>query len=81
MTAGRGPILGIDPGTAVLGYGVVMPGEPGRLARLVECGVIRTKARSSLPDRLLIIHEGLRELVERHRPAALAVDCWSTKKG
>ena len=74
MTAGRGPILGIDPGTAVLGYGVVMPGEPGRLARLVECGVIRTKARSSLPDRLLIIHEGLRELVERHRPAALAVE-------
>ncbi len=74
MTAGPGPILGIDPGTAVLGYGVVAPGEPGQRARLVECGVIRTRARSPLPDRLLVIHEGLRELVERHRPAALAVE-------
>lgn len=67
-------VLGIDPGTAVVGYGVVAADQPGRLARLVECGVIRTPARTPLPARLLAIHEGLTELFARHRPTALAVE-------
>lgn len=67
-------ILGIDPGTGVVGYGVLEAGGPGRLARLVECGVIRTNPRRPLPIRLLAIHEGLEELFQRHHPAALAVE-------
>lgn len=75
MTAAApGPILGIDPGTGVMGYGVIAAGEPGRIARLVECGVIRTNARHPLPNRLLTLYEGLTELFARHRPAALAVE-------
>jgi crossover junction endodeoxyribonuclease RuvC len=67
-------VLGIDPGTATVGYGVVGPGAPGRIGRLVECGVIRTQARTPLPMRLKIIHEGLAELLVRHAPTALAVE-------
>ena len=49
-------ILGIDPGTAVTGYGVV---RAGATPALVECGVIRTKADWPLPKRLRDIAEGV----------------------
>ena len=42
--------------------------------RLVECGVFRTRPRDPLPARLAQVHEGLRELIERHRPDVLAVE-------
>ena len=64
-------ILGIDPGTAVTGYGVVRAGAPHQL---VECGVIRTRADRPLPDRLKDISDGVRELIARHRPEAMAVE-------
>jgi len=66
-------VLGIDPGTANTGYGVVRGGGPG-FPSLVECGVIRTKARDPLPSRLREIFEGVSELIERHRPDALSVE-------
>ena len=66
-------VLGIDPGTAVTGYGVVTRARDGLLS-LVECGVIRTAARAPLAERLRAIHEGVGELVDRHRPAAVAVE-------
>lgn len=64
-------ILGIDPGTAVTGYGVV---RSGAQPTLVECGVIRTKADRPLPERLRDISEGVRELIARHQPGAMAVE-------
>ncbi len=64
-------ILGIDPGTAVTGYGVV---RVGATPTLVECGVIRTKADWPLPRRLKDIAEGVRELLARHKPQAMAVE-------
>ncbi len=66
-------ILGVDPGTAVMGYGVIEAG-PGMARRLVECGVVRTPARDPLPARLRVIREGLLELLERHHPDAVAVE-------
>lgn len=66
-------ILGVDPGTAVMGYGVLDAG-PGARVRLVECGVVRTPARDPLPVRLRAIRDGLRELLERHHPDAVAVE-------
>lgn len=66
-------VLGIDPGTAVTGYGVVSGEGPSRM-QLVECGVIRTRARESLAARLLEIHAGVTELIERHRPEMMAVE-------
>jgi crossover junction endodeoxyribonuclease RuvC len=66
-------VLGIDPGTATTGYGVVS-GDGTRPPTLVECGVIRTRPRDSLPQRLREIHEGVTELILRHRPQALSVE-------
>jgi crossover junction endodeoxyribonuclease RuvC len=65
-------VLGIDPGTAITGYGVVR--SDGRSSQLVECGVIRTSPRAPLASRLEDIFEGVTELIERHRPDALAVE-------
>lgn len=66
-------VLGIDPGTAVTGYGVVRADAKGTMS-LAECGVIRTKARDPLPARLLEIYEGVTELIQAHRPDAVAVE-------
>jgi crossover junction endodeoxyribonuclease RuvC len=65
--------LGIDPGTANTGYGVVRSDRPG-LATLVECGVIRTRPRDPLPSRLAEIYNGVTQLIARHRPDALSVE-------
>jgi crossover junction endodeoxyribonuclease RuvC len=65
-------VLGIDPGTQVTGYGVVR-GE-GSAATLVECGVIRTQSKDPLPARLNSIHEGVSELLKRHRPDFMCVE-------
>lgn len=66
-------ILGIDPGTAITGYGLVR-GEALGPFTLLECGVIRTQARDPLPSRLREIHEGVSGIIARHRPAGLAVE-------
>ncbi len=65
-------VLGIDPGTAVTGYGVV--DYDGRTPVLLECGVIRTNAKDALASRLHNIHAGISELILRHQPDAVAVE-------
>jgi crossover junction endodeoxyribonuclease RuvC len=68
-------VLGIDPGTATLGFGVVERAVgPGQAMRLIECGVLRTRPRDSLPTRLAAIHHAVAELLARHHPDVLAVE-------
>ena len=66
-------VLGIDPGTAVTGYGVVK-GDRSLPPRLIECGVIRTRPRDTLPQRLKEIHAGVIELIERHHPDTMSIE-------
>ena len=66
-------VLGIDPGTAVLGYGVV-EGGPGQHPRLLECGCLTTTARDPLPARLRVLYDGTSALLARHAPDAMAVE-------
>jgi crossover junction endodeoxyribonuclease RuvC len=66
-------VLGIDPGTATTGYGVVR-GDGATPPVLIECGVIRTRPRDPLASRLREIHDGVSELIARHRPDMLAVE-------
>jgi crossover junction endodeoxyribonuclease RuvC len=66
-------VLGIDPGTAQMGYGVVA-GDGAMRVKLVECGLIRTRPRDRLAARLREIHDGVSELIARHRPDVLAVE-------
>jgi len=72
-------VLGIDPGTAATGYGVVETGNgggtpPGSFGRLLECGVIRFPRGRSLPQRLAELHAEVQALIERHQPTALALE-------
>lgn len=66
-------MLGIDPGTAVTGYGVV-DRHPSRLGTLIECGVIRTDKRLPLADRLEAVYGGVTALIEKHHPEVMAVE-------
>lgn len=65
--------LGIDPGTAITGYGVVRRREDG-LVSLLECGVIRTSSSQALPRRIREIFEGIQEIIQRFQPDAVAVE-------
>jgi crossover junction endodeoxyribonuclease RuvC len=66
-------VLGIDPGTAILGYGVV-ESESSRGHRLLECGTLTTSGRDPLAARLRVIHDGITALIARHTPDAVAVE-------
>jgi crossover junction endodeoxyribonuclease RuvC len=65
-------VMGIDPGTADTGYGVV-EGEGSRLKALAE-GVIRTRPGVPLERRLADIHAKVDELLDRYQPDALAIE-------
>lgn len=65
-------IIGIDPGTGILGFGVI-DSQPGKL-QLVTAGVIRTPAHTSLPDRLLEIYDGLTEIISETKPSMMAIE-------
>ena len=64
--------LGIDPGTAVCGFGVVEL-RNGTL-RLVDAGCIRTPTAMSDADRLHELHAALRSLIAQHRPARIGIE-------
>ena len=66
-------VLGLDPGTAATGYGVVEFAGPGA-TRLVECGVVRTAAASPLEQRLAQIFDAIADLIAQHRPDVVAVE-------
>jgi crossover junction endodeoxyribonuclease RuvC len=70
-------VLGVDPGTAATGYGVVESGngaQPGRFGQLIECGVITFPRGRSLAQRLAELHAEIAALIRRHRPTALALE-------
>jgi crossover junction endodeoxyribonuclease RuvC len=71
--SGRVRILGIDPGSLRLGYGVVDRRGPAGLS-YVECGVISAPASMARPERLMTIGRGLRELVAELRPDQVAME-------
>lgn len=65
-------ILGIDPGFAIVGFGVV-DSTAGRQA-LVQCGAINTPSTWRLPARLLQISTDMAQLLDQFRPDAMAVE-------
>ncbi len=64
--------LGVDPGTARLGYAVVEESR-GRLS-LVVCGVVETPAGKPMPQRLLQLYTALTEIVREYEPDEMAVE-------
>jgi crossover junction endodeoxyribonuclease RuvC len=65
-------ILGVDPGTASTGFGVVT--AVGSRLRSVAFGCIHTDAHTPLEERLAAIARAIDALIEEHAPAALAVE-------
>ncbi len=66
-------VIGIDPGTAITGYGLVRENEDGSL-RVVDYGVVVTPASLPMTERLLELHRGLSELLLLHQPVSGAVE-------
>jgi len=65
-------IIGIDPGTGILGFGVIDHNK-GK-TKLVTAGVIRTPAHTPLPIRLEEIYNGLTEIITETQPTVMAIE-------
>ncbi len=65
-------IIGIDPGTGLLGFGVIDV-EKNKMT-LVDAGVIRTPVHQADSDRLFTIFAELKELIELHKPSVMSVE-------
>ena len=64
-------ILGIDPGTVNLGYGVV---DDGQEMRMVDYGVLSLSRYARLEERLRSIYDGLSQIVAKHHPDEVAIE-------
>ena len=68
-------ILGIDPGLAILGWGIVdVTNEARDKLSSVDYGVLTTTPKQTLPERLLDIYEGVTSLLGEYRPDAVAFE-------
>jgi crossover junction endodeoxyribonuclease RuvC len=66
-------ILGIDPGTGILGFGIIKIDARNK-PHLVDGGVIRTPANTPDSDRLVTIYDELHEVIEEHKPQVMSVE-------
>ncbi|MGE5222136.1 MAG: crossover junction endodeoxyribonuclease RuvC [Omnitrophica WOR_2 bacterium] len=66
-------VIGIDPGTAITGYGLVQENEDGSLS-VIDFGAILTPASLPMPERLLELYQRLREILLLHHPVSGAVE-------
>lgn len=65
-------IMGIDPGFAITGYGIVK--YEGNKFSVVDYGAVTTDAGIPLSKRLLDLHDGLEELIAKYKPQAIAIE-------
>jgi len=65
-------ILGIDPGIAIVGYGVV--DKEGNRYKTVAYDAVTTKAHTPLEERLEIVYNGIVELIKEYRPDAMSIE-------
>lgn len=66
-------ILGIDPGTGILGFGII-EAQPGSKATLIGGGVIRTPVKQADSLRLQTIFDELSEIIKEYQPEVMAVE-------
>jgi crossover junction endodeoxyribonuclease RuvC len=65
--------IGIDPGTAITGYGLVREEQDGSLS-VVDYGVIQTSPDESMPQRLVQLYQNLKSVIDLHNPQSGAVE-------
>ena len=66
-------IIGIDPGTGILGFGVIEVNARGN-PKMITAGVITTPAHTPLEDRLLEIFDGLTEIIAETNPEVMSIE-------
>ena len=66
-------ILGIDPGLATLGYGVIEKDEKGS-CKVLDCGVVVTSKNEDLPVRLAMLEEGIQKVLDKFKPDEIAME-------
>ena len=67
-------ILGIDPGTASTGYGLIEVGTDTKLIRNLEYGLIKTSKDSLMQERLLKIYNTVKSIIERFEPDSIVIE-------
>ncbi len=65
-------ILGIDPGIAIVGYGIIK--YEGNQFRVIDYGVITTPSSMELPERLKVVYEDMSQLIQKYQPDVVAVE-------
>jgi len=65
-------ILGIDPGTLVMGYGVIESRDDD--VTFIDCGAVTAPGRSPIGERLSYLYHQLQEIVARYQPEAMAIE-------
>lgn len=65
-------IMGVDPGTAITGFGVIR--YAGNRFSLVECGCVRTASGAPLARRLQVLFGELNDIIRRHNPEHFAIE-------
>ena len=65
-------VLGIDPGIAVMGYGLIEDNNHGFTT--IDYGCLSTSSKQATPDRLRTLYWALIDLIERHQPSEAAVE-------
>ena len=65
-------VLGVDPGTIVMGYGVIESNDDE--IALVDCGALVSPERSSMGERLSYLYNQLLEIIQRYQPDVVAVE-------
>ena len=66
-------IIGIDPGTGILGFGVIEVNARGN-PKMITAGVITTPAHTPLEDRLIEIFDGLTEIIAETNPEVMSIE-------
>jgi crossover junction endodeoxyribonuclease RuvC len=73
MAFSKTRILGIDPGTGILGFGVVDTTPSGQ-CKMVDAGVVRTKVHQPLDERLVEIYDSLEEIIRETKPTIMVIE-------
>ena len=64
-------VLGLDPGMAVMGYGVV---ESGEEPRMTDCGVLTCSSHTPMIDRLRLLYDGLIQIIAQYQPDEVTIE-------
>ncbi len=65
-------ILGIDPGIAIVGYGVV--DKEGNSYKTIAYDAVTTRAHTPLPERLEKVYQGINEIIKTYKPDAMSIE-------